>query len=76
MNETYTIHPYYGDVIIQTFGEGMSVDEVAKIHSQLVSIFPDNFVITIPDTNVVHCIDRQSTIEVLYEMIHYLEEHE
>ncbi len=74
MNEIYTICPHKDDVIIQTFGTGISVDEVAKIHSQLVHIFPDNPVITIPDVNAAYCVDRQSAIEVLRGMIHFLEE--
>lgn len=73
MKELYTICPNRGDVIIHTFEAGMKVDEVAKIHSELIHAFPDNQVLTVPNVSSVSCLDRQSTIEVLREMIKMLE---
>ncbi len=73
MKELYTICPNRGDVIVHTFEAGTKIDEVAKVHSDLIRTFPDNQVLTVPDVSSVCSLDRQSTVEMLREMIEMLE---
>lgn len=73
MKEIYTICPNRGDIIVHTFEAGAEIAEVARVHSDLIHTFPANQVLTVPDVSSVCCLDRESTVEMLQEMIKMLE---
>ena len=63
------IHLNKGDVVIHTCDFGVGIDKACKVHSDISNMFPDNDVITIPDTSSIALVDKESTIEFLQEMI-------
>ena len=63
------IHLNKGDVVIHTCDFGVGIDEAYKVHSNISNMFPDNDVITIPDTSSIALVDKESAIEFLQEMI-------
>lgn len=63
------LYPHKDYVVVHTFSTKSTVEDVQKIHSEIVQAFPDNPVISIPDTDSIACLDKQSTIEFLQAMI-------
>lgn len=74
MEKFYCINPENDDVIVHTFSGKSTLEEAKKVHSELIGLFPTNYVITIPDDEAVYLLDKKSTIEVLRSMIAMLEE--
>lgn len=73
MENISMIHPNEDDVIVHTFGMDTGIDDVYRAHSNLIHAFPNNTVIAIPDTDAIHCLDKQSTVELLQSMISMLQ---
>lgn len=76
MENVSIIHPNEDDVIVHTFGMDTGIDDVYRAHSNLIHALPNNTVIAIPDTDAIHCLDKQSTIELLQSMISMLQDKE
>lgn len=76
MKNLYSISPEKGDVIVHTFPSTIPLDEVYKVQSKLIHLFPNNHVIAVPDTETIHKLDGDSTIEMLQAMIDILKENQ
>lgn len=71
-----SLRPRQGDVIIHSFNGDSDLERSRLVHSDLVQAFPENTVISVPDSDAVDLLDRQSTIEFLQAMLSSLQSKE
>lgn len=67
------IHPYEDTVIVHSSDFSAGIDKAYQIHSEIVRAFPNNLVISVPNTDSIACLDKHSTIEFLQSMISMLQ---
>lgn len=70
------IHPYKDCVIVHTSDLRSGIEKARQVHSELVRAFPNNPVISVPDTDSIACLDKQSTVEFLQAMLSSLQSKE
>lgn len=70
------IDPPGNSVIIHAADLRAGIDKVEQTHLELTRAFPNNLVVSVPDTDSVACLDKQSTIEFLQAMISSLQSKE
>lgn len=70
------LHPQQDDVIIHSFDASSDLGRTNLVHSDLVRAFPENTIISVPASDAVSLLDRQSTIEFLQAMLSFLKSQE
>lgn len=63
------IHPYKDSVIVHSSDFSAGIERAYQVHSEIVRAFPNNLVISVPNTDSIACLDKHSTIEFLQSMI-------
>ena len=71
-----SLRPRQGDGIVHSFNRDSDLERSRLVHSDLVQAFPENTVVSVPDSDAVDLLDRQSTIEFLQAMLSSLQSKE